>query len=324
MHDELSVELIKETRQRLDKYVVTTPTVPWVGSAPWGEDVSVHMKLELFQRTGTFKVRGAMNAMLALDETERRRGITAVSAGNHAIAVAYCAASLGISARIFMPAAARPMRIERARSYGADVELCETQTEMFERAEGAQTEEGRTFVHPFDGKRTVQGTATVGLELTSQVSPLDLVVVPVGGGGLCAGIASLLKQVWPRVQIVGVEPEGANTMSRSVAAGKPLSNENVHTIADSLAPPRVEPYTFALCREQVDEWLTVSDHELVDAMSLLFNEMKLAVEPAGAATTAAMMGPLKDRVGGQRVGIICCGANISINDYFRFLNNTQD
>jgi threonine dehydratase len=318
MNKELSLEAIAATRERLGDRVITTPALQWRGDElerAIGTDTEVYVKLELFQRTGTFKARGAMNVMLQLTPEQLERGITAVSAGNHAIAAAYCAHQLGTSARIFMPRTARPLRIARARAYHPEIILCDTQTEMFERAEQAQREEGRTFVHPFEGPLTVQGTATAGLELSRQVPQLDAMVLPIGGGGLCAGVAAALKQVWPAVRIFGVEPEGANTMSLSFAAGEPVVKEGVKTIADSLAPPRAEPYTFSVCRELVEEIVLVGDDQLRQAMRTLFYDLKLAVEPAGAATTAALCGPLRERLQGQRVGVITCGANIAIADF---------
>ena len=318
MNSELSLEAIKATRQRLADRVITTPALKWQGdelSKAIGDNTDVYVKLELFQRTGTFKARGAMNVIMQLSEQELSRGITAVSAGNHAIAAAYCAQQVGTHAKIFMPKTAKPLRIARAQAYGPEIILCDTQSEMFERAEKAQREEGRTFVHPFEGPLTVQGTATAGLEFTEQVPELDAMILPIGGGGLCAGFASTLKQVWPDIVIYGVEPEGANTMSMSFAQGSPVVKESVKTIADSLAPPKAEPYTFSVCRELVEEIVLVTDEQLKEAMRTLFYDLKLAVEPAGAATTAALCGPLKDRLAGKKVGVITCGANIDIADF---------
>ena len=326
MHDELTLEAIGAARHRLGDRIVETPSLQWHGTELQGligEDTEVFVKLELFQRTGTFKPRGALNVMLQLSQEQLGRGITAVSAGNHAIAAAYCAHQLGASAKIFMPKWAKPLRIARARAYGPEIIFCETQSEMFELAEKAQREEGRTFVHPFEGPLTVQGTATAGLEFTRQVPPLDVMILPIGGGGLCAGFASALKQVWPDIAIYGVEPDGANTMSLSFAAGAPVVKEAVQTIADSLAPPRAEPYTFSICRKVVDEIVLVSDRQLQEAMRTVFYDLKLAVEPAGAATTAALCGPLRERVRGMRVGVITCGANIDIPDFCRQAGDVQ-
>jgi threonine dehydratase len=318
MQNELSLDAIETTRQRLGDRVITTPSLQWQGhelAGAIGDDTEVFVKLELFQRTGTFKARGAMNVMMQLSSDQLARGITAVSAGNHAIATAYCAQQLGTRAKIFMPKTARPFRITRAESYGPDITLCDTQAEMFELAEKAQQEEGLTFVHPFEGPLTAQGTATAGLEFTRQVPQLDAMILPIGGGGLCAGFSAALKQVWPEIRIYGVEPDGADTMSLSFASGEPVVKDVVSTIADSLAPPMATPYTYSICRELVSEIVLVSDEELRQAMRTLFYDLKLAVEPAGAATTAALCGPLRERLSGQRVGVITCGANIDIADF---------
>ena len=318
MNSELTLDAIAATRERLGDRVITTPSLNWRGdelSGAIGNDIDVFVKLELFQRTGTFKARGAMNVVLQLNEEQLARGITAVSAGNHAIAAAYCARQVGTSAKIFMPKVAKPLRIARAEAYDPEIILCATQSEMFERATLAQQEEGRTFVHPFEGPLTVQGTATAGLEFSQQVPQLDAMILPIGGGGLCAGFAAALKQTWPDVSVYGVEPEGANTMSLSFAAGAPLVKDDVSTIADSLAPPRAEPYTFSVCQEVVDEIVLVDDEQLRRAMRTLFYDLKLAVEPACAATTAALCGPLRERLAGQRVGVITCGSNLDVADF---------
>ncbi len=321
MNSELSLSEIQKTRDRLGERVVTTPSLQWQGdelSRSIDDETTVYVKLELFQRTGTFKARGAMNVMMHLSPMQLEQGITAVSAGNHAIAAAYCAREMGTSAKIFMPKSASQLRIDRARAYGADITLCDTQPEMFELAELAQRDEGRTFVHPFEGPRTVQGTATAGLEFTEQVPKLDAMILPIGGGGLCAGFSAALKQVWPDIRIYGVEPEGANTMSLSFARGEPVTKQDVSTIADSLAPPLSLPYTFGICRELLDEIVLVNDDQMRDAMRALFYDLKLAVEPAGAASTAALCGPLREQLRGQKVGVITCGSNILLSDFCRF------
>ena len=317
MFEELTPDAIETVRASLESDVLTTPTVRFHGTqiedaAPGAE---VYLKLEMFQYTGTFKARGAMNVVRNLDVEARSRGITAVSAGNHAIAAAYAAAKFGTSARIFMPKTAKQVRIDKATSYGAELIFCDTQTEMFERAEQAQQDEGRTFVHPFEGPLTVQGTATVGLEIHQQAPQLDIMILPIGGGGLCAGVAAFLKQVQPQIKIVGVEPEGANTMALSFANGGPVVKESVSTIADSLAPPKSEPYTYSVCRQFVDELIQVPDELLIQGMRVLRDDLKLMVEPAGAATTAALLSGQLGALTGLRVGAIVCGANIAFDDY---------
>lgn len=314
---------VRSARARLAGLVVETPVREWsddVLSAAAG-DVRVVLKEELFQRTGSFKPRGALTVMLALDRDALARGVTAVSAGNHAMAVAYAARVLGTTARVVMPKSANPFRVGRCRELGAEVDLVDDVHAAFERVHEVERTEGRTFVHPFEGERTALGTATVGLELMEQAPGLDAVVVPIGGGGLCAGIASAVKLVRPETLVFGVEPEGADTMRRSFAAGSPQSIDAVRTIADSLGAPHAAPYSFELCRRNVDGLVTVDDDALRRAMKLLFVSAKLAVEPAGAAATAALCGPLRERLAGQRVGIVVCGANIDPATFATHLAN---
>jgi threonine dehydratase len=240
--------------------------------------------------------------MLNLPADAIARGVTAVSAGNHAIAVAYAAKRLGTTAKVVMMKTANPLRVERCRSYGAEVVLAEDVHSAFEAVRRIEADEGRSFVHPFEGPLTVLGSATLGLEWMRQVPGLDAVILPIGGGGLAAGIACAVKQLQPDCRVFGVEPEGADSMHRSFAAGAPQSIERVATIADSLGAPHAAP---AAMRR---------------AMALLFREMKLAVEPAGAAATAALCGPLRARLAGRRVGVIVCGSNIDAATFARHLD----
>jgi threonine dehydratase len=311
--DEPTLERIRATRARLGDRVHTTPVRLWQDGAierVVGRETRVFLKEELFQRTGSFKPRGALTVMLDLDPEALARGVTAVSAGNHAMAVAYAAAALGTTAKVVMPKSANPFRVERCRELGATVELVDNVHQAFERVREIEATEGRTFVHPFEGAKTALGTATVGLELVEQAGELDAVIVPIGGGGLCAGVSTAVKLASPRTLVFGVEPEGADSMHRSFAAGSPMPIEAVRTIADSLGAPHAAPYSFGLCRRYVDELVLVSDDALRRGMYLLFASAKLAVEPAGAAATAALCGPLVDRLRGKRVGVIVCGANI--------------
>lgn len=310
-----SLAEIGATHTRLMPYLVKTPVWRWQGrdlEEVLAGQTEVFLKLELFQFTGSFKPRGALNVMLGLDQAALARGVTAVSAGNHAIAVAYAAQLLGATAKVVMPKTANPARVARCRSYGAEVVLVEDVQAAFATVEEIQVTEGRFFVHPFEGKPTILGTATVGLEFAEQVPEFDAVVIPIGGGGLCAGMATAIKQLQPRCQVFGVEPVGAAAMQRSFTAGSPQRIEQVQTIADSLGAPMTLPYSFALCRHFVDDLVLVSDDQMRQAMALLFRSMKLAVEPAGAAATAALCGPLRERLSGQRVGLIVCGANIDL------------
>lgn len=312
---QFTIAKIRAARERLNNFIVETPVWPWRNRDIVEQvepETQVFLKLELFQHTGTFKPRGALTVMLDLDQAALRRGVTAVSAGNHAIAVAYAAKLLDTSAKVVMPKTANPFRVANCQAYGAEVELVEDAHRAFERVHEIEAGERRTFVHPFEGPLTALGTATVGLELCQQVPDLDAVIVPIGGGGLAAGIATAVKLMQPHCQVFGVEPEGADSMYRSFASGKPEAIDKVRTIADSLGAPHAAPYSFGLCRQYVDEVVLVSDDDLRQAMALLFRSMKLAVEPAGAAATAALCGPLRERLQGKRVGLIVCGANIDI------------
>lgn len=297
---------IRTARAALEGLVLQTPVWRWSNREvvqQLGEETALYLKLELFQHTGTFKPRGALTVMRHLDQATLAKGVTAVSAGNHAIAVAFAAHLLGTTAKVVMPKTASPFRVATCRNYGAEVELVDNVTVAFARVQQIQAEEGRN---------TILGTATLGLEFCTQVDTLDAVIIPIGGGGLCAGMATAIKQMRPDCLVFGVEPVGADTMHRSFAAGSPQSIAAIHTIADSLGAPHAAPYSFALCQHFVDELVLVSDDEIRQAMALLFRSMKLAVEPAGATATAALWGPLRERLRGRRVGVIVCGANIDI------------
>lgn len=319
-----TAQQIRDARVQLGSLVVETPVWRWHNryiTDIVGDETDVFLKLELFQYTGTFKPRGALMNMLALDTAKRATGVTAVSAGNHAIAVSYAANLLGTTAKVVMPKNANPFRVAACRSYGAEVVLVDDVGQAFAEVQRIEEEEDRFFVHPFEGVMTILGTATVGFEWCNQVSDLDAVIVPIGGGGLCAGIATAVKHFQPQCQVFGVEPEGADTMHRSFVAGTPQSIDTVNTIADSLGAPHAAPYSFGLCRQNVDELVMIDDDQMRKAMGLLFRAMKLAVEPAGAAATAALCGPLRERLRGKRVGVIVCGTNIDVATFAHLIKD---
>jgi threonine dehydratase len=306
------------------EHVLVTPSITWPGEELpklllAGTKVSA--KLELLQRTGSFKARGALVNMLKLTADQRARGITAVSAGNHAIAAAWAAQMVGVPAKIIMINTANPRRVELANSFGAEIVMSGSAQEAFAAADALVESEGRTLVHPFEGRSTALGTATAGLEFIMQVADLDAVIVPIGGGGLIAGVAAAVKLVNPSCLVFGVEPDGADSMHRSFAAGEPQSIEKVSTIADSLGAPYALPFTFELARRNVDQLVLVSDDELRSAMRLTFLDAKLAVEPAGAAALAALVGPLRSRLAGAHVGLIVCGSNIDMTTYQRHVGD---
>lgn len=290
---------------------------PWVRETPVAErddflpvtGTTLNFKFELLQASGTFKARGAFSNLLALTTAQQAAGVTCVSAGNHAVAVAYAAMRLGISAKVVMIKTASPARVALCRQYGAEVVMAEDGALAFAEVRRIEREEGRFFVHPFDGYRTVLGTATLGHEWLTQAGQLDAVVVPIGGGGLMAGISTAIKALDPACQVYGVEPEGANAMQQSFAANGPIKMGPMQSIADSLMAPHTEAYSYALCRQNVDALVQVSDDAIRASMRLLFDQLKLAVEPACAAATAALVGPLRERLAGRRVGVLLCGTN---------------
>ncbi len=313
---------VERVARRLAGRVLTTPVWRWQTGeiarrfAPLTE---VWLKLEVFQQTGSFKLRGALNAVQSLDEAALARGLVAASAGNHAVAVACAARAAGSHAKLAMPRFASPVRLDACRGYGAELLLTDTLAEAFALAERVAAEEGRAMVHPYDGPRIAEGTGTLGLELMRQVRGLDAVVVPVGGGGLAAGVSAVVKQINPRCRVYGVEPCGADAMHRSFEAGRPVRLPGVDTVADSLSAPYALDYSYGVCRRFVDEIVRVSDEQLAAAMRHLFLDMKLAVEPAAAAATAALLGPLAPRLDGQRVALIVCGSNIDAERYATLL-----
>ncbi|WP_176314513.1 threonine/serine dehydratase [Burkholderia vietnamiensis] len=289
---------------------------PWVARTPVFERADlptlegthVNFKFELLQASGSFKARGAFTHVLALDEARKNAGVTCVSAGNHAAAVAYAAMRLGSSAKVVMPHSASPARIAQCRAYRAEVVLAGSASQAFDLVRRVEAEEGRFFIHPFNGYRTILGTATLGYEWATQTPDLDAVIVPIGGG-LAAGMATALRLANPRVHVYGVEPEGADAMCRSFAANHTIKMGAMQSIADSLMAPHTEEYSYQLCRRHVDRIVTVSDDALRAAMLFLFSHLKLAVEPACAAALAGLLGPLRETLQGKRVGVLLPGTN---------------
>ncbi|MGI9247470.1 MAG: threonine ammonia-lyase [Woeseiaceae bacterium] len=302
---------IQALRERLADKTIMTPVVRCAAiEEAIGGDTQVHAKLEFLQRTGTFKARGALATLDLLTPGQLAAGVTAVSAGNHAIATAYAAKVLGTTAKVVMIRSASPCRIEACRAYGAEVVLANDVHQAFELAENIQNDEGRYFVHPFEGPAVAMGTGTVGLEICEQLEDFDAIVIPVGGGGLIGGVANTVKRLRPACEVIGVEPEGADTMHQSLATGEPMKIAAVRTIADSLGAPFALPYSFGLCQLHVDRLAMVDDLALRKAMGFLFRSMKIAVEPACAASTAALLGPLRDELMGKHVVLVMCGSNI--------------
>lgn len=314
----LSLEAFSATRANIAPYVRNTPLLPLDGPLAvgrMGRGTQALMKLELFQPTGTFKVRGAINNVMALDAGQRAAGVTTISAGNHAIATAYAAQRFGLSAKVVMMKEASPARVAAARGYGAEVFVAESVDEGFAMLEAFKQDEGRTYIPSFPNEQVVSGTGTIALELFEAADELDAIVVPIGGGGLISGIAAAAKLLSPQTRIYGIEPETAGVVGRSVKSGKLETMAKVETIADSLAPPMTNEVSVSFVSRFVDELVSITDDAMAEAMTLLFSEAKLAVEPAGAASTAALLGPLRTELAGKRVALVVCGANIDARSY---------
>lgn len=283
------------------------------GALPEGAEVWV--KLELFQQAGSFKARGAYLGIKNLTPAQRDAGVVAASGGNHALAVSWAANAAGVQATIAMPQATDPLRVEGCRALGATVILCPDMPAAFARME-AGAAEGQTLMHPFEASHMILGAATCGAEFVSQVKGLDAVVIPVGGGGLIAGMATASKALHPAEhQVIGVEPFGANSMTQSLQAGRPVTLDRIDTIADSLSAPKAMPLTFAVAQAKVDQMVQVTDDQLRAGMRAYFDALRLVAEPACAAALAAICGPLRAQMAGKRIGIIACGSNISLPRY---------
>lgn len=288
-------------------------TTPLLSSRTISEFVGAacYLKCENLQKTGSFKPRGALNLMAQLSAEERSRGVVTISAGNHAQAVAWAAARAEISATVVMPATASQTKADAARAYGAEVILHGTVHEAFAKARELEAG-GLTFVHPFDDERTVQGTASAGLEILAQHPDTTVIVVPVGGGGLISGIATAAKLVKPAVRVFGVEPVGAAAMRTSLDSGEPAHLDGVNTIADGLAPPMAGEINYAIVRDCVEDVVTVTDDAIVAAMRMIIERAKQWVEPSGAAGVAALLEgkiPIKSN---DEVVAMLSGGNVSI------------
>ena len=273
----------------------------------------LHLKLENFQKTGSFKPRGALHAMRSMDDEARARGVVTISAGNHAQGVAYAGQVLGVATTVVMPATASPAKAEAARGYGARVVQHGDIAAAFEKLEEIRRDEGLTYLHAFDDPRTIEGQGTVGLEIHEQLDQFDAVVCGIGGGGLISGVALALKELRPAVRVIGVEPEGAPAMRRSLDAGEPVRLDTIDTIADGLAPPFVGVRNFAICRDKVDDVVLVSDAEIGNAIRLLLERSKILAEAAGAAALAALLERRTGLPEGARVVCVISGGNLALD-----------
>ena len=272
--------------------------------------VKLHLKCESFQKTGSFKPRGALNLVLSLPSERRARGLITVSAGNHAQAVAWAARTVGVSCTVVMPADAPRSKLEATRGYGATIVTHGDRATLFDRLREEEASTGAAFVHPFDDPAGLAGAGTVGLEIMEQVPNAECVVVPIGGGGLMAGVACAVKQIEPRCRVVGVELEAGPGMTPALLAGKPVPSPRPQTLADGLTPPFVGALPLEAAREAVDDIVLVSEAEIQEAMRMLLLRAKLYVEGAGAAATAALLAGKVRATAGSIVVSVVSGGNV--------------
>lgn len=302
---------IEAARARIRPHVHETPllTSSRLGNEAGG--IHVWLKCESLQRTGSFKARGALNAMMQLTPAERARGVVTVSAGNHAQALAWASRQVGAECVTVMPEGSSRTKIEATQGYGGTVELVAGErSRAFERAQQLATE-GRVLVHPFEDPRVAAGQGTVGLEVLEQRKEMTAVVVPIGGGGLISGIAVAIKSVRPDVRIIGVEPEGAATMRKSLDAGSP-QQISPNTVADGLAAPMVGAMTLEAVRRHVDDVVLVTDEDIISALRAVLRYTKLLIEPAAAAGVAALLSRKVTFERGARVVVVLSGGNVDL------------
>lgn len=309
---ELSLETVRAARDRIAPYVLRTPTVEAPRLAQL-LGVDVRLKLELLQHSGAFKVRGAFNRLLLLDERERAAGVVAVSGGNHGLAVAYAARALGIPATVIMPSTTAVTSIAGARADGAEVVLTDTIAAAFAQAE-AQALAGRVLIHPFDDPAVIAGQGTLALELLEDAPETTDIVASIGGGGMLSGVLTVVKALRPEIRVWGVETHGADSMSQALAAGRPVLLDAITSIAKTLGAPTVSERTLDIVRSGAEEVLVVSDADAVRGIELLAHLVKIVTEPAAACTWPAAV-QLRDRLpDSAHVTLVICGGNASLGD----------
>lgn len=290
-----------------------------IGVTDLNPEAQIFLKPENLQHTGSFKLRGAYYKISQLTDEEKARGVIACSAGNHAQGVALGAAHNGIKAVICLPAGAPISKVEATKSYGAEVVMVPgVYDDAYERAISLRDEEGYTFVHPFDDPKVIAGQGTIGLEILEEMPDVEAVIVPIGGGGLIAGVAFALKMLRPDVKVYGVQAEGAPSMAHSISEGHKVHLDSVRTVADGIAVKEPGDLTYSLVKEYVDEVVTVSEDEIAAAILALIEKQKLVAEGAGAVSVAAAMFN-KVPIKGKKTVCIVSGGNIDVTSLNRVI-----
>jgi threonine dehydratase len=313
----MDITAIKEARERIQPYIKRTPLEhsetlsKYLGTNVW-------VKLELFQKTGSFKVRGAFNKLLSLSAEERKRGVVAISGGNHAQAVAYASSVLNVDAVVLMPESTPQNYVEATKNYGATVDLQPTIAIAFEKIKNYEAE-GRIFIHPFDDPLVMAGQGTLGLEIMEDLPGVTDIIVSIGGGGFGGGVSTAVKAMKPGVKIWGVETIGADAMSQAINAGHPVELAAITSIAKTLGAPSVSARTLALAQEHLEEVLVVPDEEAVKALKFILERLKILTEPAASCTLAAAL-RLKDQFNSNNnLVLIFCGGNLSVEDLCKYV-----
>jgi threonine dehydratase len=307
----LNLDTIRGAHERIRAHIHRTPvlTNSWLNDAC---RASLFFKCENFQKIGAFKARGATNAVFALDDETARRGVATHSSGNHGAAVARAAKLRGIPAQIVMPSNSAKVKIRAVEGYGAQVVFCEPTEESREiKCAEVISQTGATLIHSFENEHVVAGQGTAAMELLEDISDLDVIMCPVGGGGLLSGTAIASKSMRPQIKVIAVEPENADDAAQSFRAGRRLVTEKKFTIADGLRTNIGEP-NFAIIQQYVDDIVTVSEEAIVSAMRTIWETMKIVIEPSAAVPYAAIAEHIID-VERKRVGIILTGGNVDLD-----------
>lgn len=313
----LKLEQFQEAKKRVDEVIIPTPLIY---SEAFSKECKnqVYIKPENLQRTGAFKIRGAYNKIVKMDDEAKKKGLIASSAGNHAQGVAYAASKLGVKATIVMPKHTPLIKVEATQSHGAEVVLAgEVYDDSYNAACQLQKEHGYTFVHPFDDEDVIEGQGTIALEILEELPDADILLVPVGGGGLIAGIACAAKQIKPTIKIVGVEPEGAASALAAINEDQVVALNEAMTIADGTAVKQIGEKTFDYIKEYVDGIITVSDYELMDAFLLLVEKHKLVAENSGILSLAGLK-KLNEK--NKKVVSLISGGNIDVMSISSMIN----
>ena len=318
---------INRAREVLRGKIVNTPTLKLNEDdiqeiLPHNARVSI--KLELFQQTGSFKARGVAIGLETLEEDKKAQGIVTVTGGNHGIATAWGANQYNISAKIIMPKTADPFRINKCRSLGAQVILAENVDDAFAKLDEIEKDENRFVLHPFNQENMIIGSATCCAEIIDQMGDIDILIIPIGGGGLIAGMAHYLEQINSSVELLGVEPKGADSFAQSLESDSAVRINKVETIADSLGAPMAMDFSFNIAKKRVNQVEKVTDDEIRRAMITMRDRLGFIVEPACATSLAGLLERYKKKCEGKKVGIIACGSNISFERYNEILKDYKD